>query len=573
MVYDRLQKVGICLSHNGMLQFMSGISDSFNSELINCVKEGKRFRLVGDNINFHVSVAQTRKSVGKSGHMEHWFGSAAIIQNVEFHNLSDITPQCDLRQVPNTKFLLSEDELKEEVYHMSYLAAKIMVEHFPWLQFAMDAMNEVDDKIPGMHVRNTVIPLPVMHKNEQKYTDVIDILDSYQELCDSTFQAAETPTQKTQIGGDQLTRERFSGAKRLRAAALTETERLEGLSPITFELFHLQMTVLSVFYKILYSTENTDSFTLHSQKVRLLRKEADGNDVKNNYDSCKDLAESLIKAYVIEAACEHIGLPNTDIVPENIPDTTEMSNEEIRSWLIDQVSPIIQNVIKSTKSSLNGAYIQETNPDPVFNYGNIVLELGLIYMDLCNIMKNPNRERLLVVMKYLMIILKGHNNRSKYALEILRLLCHQYALLSERSAHETIYGLFVNTGRTIIPADLQMEYLVRLTKGHLRSMCSNVTEKSLVKRSSSFFGMNEISEHFDNETNTIKRAQKHKRLSSFEDEKKIISCLRVTRPFLEISGRQVESIKKVPKNPVAKLDLEAFIKWIEYHKINLFYEV
>jgi hypothetical protein len=82
------------------------------------------------------------------------------------------------------------------------------------------------------------------------------------------------------------------------------------------------MKVLSFFTK--YCTENTDSFTLHSQKVWLLRKDADGKDVKNKYDSCKDLAESLINAYVIEAACEHNGLPNTDIVPENIPDTTEI---------------------------------------------------------------------------------------------------------------------------------------------------------------------------------------------------------------------------------------------------------
>jgi hypothetical protein len=57
-------------------------------------------------------------------------------------------------------------------------------------------------------------------------------------------------------------------------------------------------------------------------------------------------------------------------------------------------------------------------------------------------------------------------------------------------------------------------------------MCSKVTGKSLVKRSSSFFGVNEISEQFDNETFTIKRAQKHMRLSFFEDEKKINSCLK-----------------------------------------------
>ena len=78
----------------------------------------------------------------------------------------------------------------------------------------------------------------------------------------------------------------------------------------------------------------------------------------------------------------------------------------------------------------------------------------------------------------------------------------------------------MNTDKSIIPADLQMEYLVRLTKTHLRAMCSNVTETSLKIRSSAFFGMNEKSEHFDIETSTVKRAQKNKILSSLEDENK-----------------------------------------------------
>ncbi|KAH3738208.1 hypothetical protein DPMN_044836 [Dreissena polymorpha] len=114
-----------------MLQLMSGISGSFNSEIINSVKAGKAFRIVGDNVTFHVGVAKARKGVGKSGHMEHWFGSAAIIQNVDLQALSDIAPQRDLRQVPYETFLLSQTHSTEEVYHMPNLAAQIMVEHFP----------------------------------------------------------------------------------------------------------------------------------------------------------------------------------------------------------------------------------------------------------------------------------------------------------------------------------------------------------------------------------------------------------------------------------------------------------
>lgn len=72
--------------------------------------------------------------------------------------------------------------------------------------------------------------------------------------------------------------------------------------------------------------------------------------------------------------------------------------------------------------------------------------------------------------------------------------------MSEKTAQETFYGLFVNTkGKfdTSIGADLQMEYVVRLVKGHLRSVSSNKSEKTLSKRTAAVAGMKHISEEFD----------------------------------------------------------------------------
>ena len=54
--------------------------------------------------------------------------------------------------------------------------------------------------------------------------------------------------------------------------------------------------------------------------------------------------------------------------------------------------------------------------------------------------------------------LKGHDNRSKYALEILGFF-YQLAILSQKTASGSLYGLFVNTKGLVdthIPADLQM---------------------------------------------------------------------------------------------------------------------
>lgn len=88
---------------------------------------------------------------------------------------------------------------------------------------------------------------------------------------------------------------------------------------------------------------------------------------------------------------------------------------------------------------------------------------------------------MLPLLKYVMCLLKGHNWKSKYALEILKFLCQQLSTMDVKLAHETFYGMFVNnSGKedTCIGADLQMEHIVRLVKDNLKAVHSNKTEKN-----------------------------------------------------------------------------------------------
>ena len=142
-------------------------------------------------------------------------------------------------------------------------------------------------------------------------------------------------------------------------------------------------------------------------------------------------------------------------------------------------------------------------------------------------------------------------------------------LLSEKVASSSLYGLFVNTGGKInsnIPADLQMEHLVRVTKNHLKYMCSNVSEASMKKRSSSFHGMNEISQNYDLQSLVLRRSQKHKTPSSHQDELHIISDLRGIRPFQHRCGRHIEA--DMLRNPFTKLNLDELVLWMEKHKLH-----
>ena len=70
-------------------------------------------------------------------------------------------------------------------------------------------------------------------------------------------------------------------------------------------------------------------------------------------------------------------------------------------------------------------------------------------------------------MKQTMLFFKSQRNQPKYAYEILRLLMHQ--ILTEKTANEEFYGIFVNTNGHFyghIPADRRMGYLVNKVRAH-----------------------------------------------------------------------------------------------------------
>lgn len=91
------------------------------------------------------------------------------------------------------------------------------------------------------------------------------------------------------VGGDQLTRERFSGAKAMRAHTDDRKDRFVNLSPITFELFHMQMNFLKMVFKILYKENSVgDRGTLSHLKNIISRTNVNEN-INTHYDADKDL--------------------------------------------------------------------------------------------------------------------------------------------------------------------------------------------------------------------------------------------------------------------------------------------
>lgn len=76
-------------------------------------------------------------------------------------------------------------------------------------------------------------------------------------------------------------------------------------------------------------------------------------------------------------------------------------------------------------------------------------------------------------------------------------------------------------------------------------MSSNVEEVEVIKRSSAFFGMSEIAEQFDRNSDVIERSHRHKLKDSTSDERQILEDLHACNQFKFTSNREFHLLESV----------------------------
>lgn len=351
-VFDRLQKQGICLSYDGGLYVLEMIGGKFNDSVIDLVKEKRRFRIIGDNINWTVGVHDQR--MDHTSYMEHAFGSAILVQNVDFISSPSENYQKHFEATPCQEFMPSADDFA--LYRRDYtvLMSRVVFQHLPYFQIFEDIvparLSQACDE--QLSVKTKVIPLPVLYKNEQKYQDVVEILAFYEktvvDACDAA--GADSSDVHIHIGGDQLTRERFSGAKALRAHEDTPLNRFENLSPITFEFFHMHMNFLKMAFSTLYDTKSVqDIGTLKSLQNRISRSNV-GENVNTHYDADKDFFISVVDVYIVECFMEFFGMDDVNSTPtKHIPPDFE-DVEQRKEWYFKTVGELIEQYVFSSST-------------------------------------------------------------------------------------------------------------------------------------------------------------------------------------------------------------------------------
>jgi len=202
--------------------------------------------------------------------------------------------------------------------------------------------------------------------------------------------------------------------------------------------------------------------------------------------------------------------------------------------------------------------------DKVQAYAQLLLELGLLFKNFTESIKVPNRSRMLRTLKLMMIILKA-DNMSKFADEILRFLVQQICTLSEHDAKLTFYSMFINTHGRIdshIAVDMQMEFIVRTYKKHIKHMLSNKTESNIERKTAALGSLFNITSHYDDVTSVVARTKNNSKPSETGDEISMLEDLRQLLPFKQIDNRTHDTFKNIQMSLLAGLDYKNLFPWL-----------
>ena len=155
----------------------------------------------------------------------------------------------------------------------------------------------------------------------------------YQQLVEEVHQKAGDSLSSVHIGGNQLTRVRFSSANRLRATRTNATSRFDNLGPITCEFLHLQRKVEDFLYKTLFTNRSLGQIgTMFNCKIKLRRTNVSPNSY-HTFDDNKDFALSFVDAYIVEGLMHFLGMTDVDSTPQAYTFNHNNTEAEKQKWL------------------------------------------------------------------------------------------------------------------------------------------------------------------------------------------------------------------------------------------------
>lgn len=201
--------------------------------------------------------------------------------------------------------------------------------------------------------------------------------------------------------------------------------------------------------------------------------------------------------------------------------------------------------------------------DFIFNYHNSRLQIGLLFMNISDAIKEGDGYRLVNCYKLVLLFTYKFRN-TKYAYGLLLFFIQISAVLSEDESFCLITNRFVNSKGKCgenIPLDLFMEHLNLLLKRLGKGMGANITKASLQRAAQSVVPLNNVMDTIYKDCNKVKRSGYHGSKDPQEAVAIVVNDLLRGKVFDKTLGRQgYPSFPKFKSN-VLDIDYRDFFQW------------
>lgn len=288
-------------------------------------------------------------------------------------------------------------------------------------------------------------------------------------------------------------------------------------------------------------------------------------DIKKDIDAFQDFFLSVGKAYLMEAFLEFFGMNSVQDSPTTHIPRLRQSRMEENDYFNDVFGEFVDKYVFQSDIDT-----MQTEPqDRVFNYGLCVIEFVVLLMEMIDTVHEGDGQRLILNMKYFLLMFRAKSTYSKYALEVMRFITQVKCTLTAQLSQRVLYGRFSNTTGKIggnIATDLLMEHKINGTKVIINAMGANKTMKAVERATKAVHGQQEITFAYDQTAGVTATSIKHTRKSSDADEQVMMDDLRKLRPFSPVAGRSHPSFPLIPSSTTSWVDWPKLHQWLSKHK-------
>ncbi|CAB4015265.1 Hypothetical predicted protein [Paramuricea clavata] len=252
------------------------------------------------------------------------------------------------------------------------------------------------------------------------------------------------------------------------------------------------------------------------------------------------------KCFTIEALIQFFGMENQDDHPtKHKPPSNinEMGREEIEKYYEDVLDEFINQFLLA---NMTGGDSDEN--DFVNNYSICLLQYFFVLHDMKDAVHEGNGERLATLHKQLLLHFKSVQGFNSYAIEMLINVVQNMVFLSPAQSHQCIWASTANWkggAQRNVEIDLLQENRNRDLKKLIKGMGANKTDKAIDNASRAVGGARKIAENFDYMVYREAKSSSHSHASSLKDESKVLSDLRILKPFSIQANRKHASFRKI----------------------------